>query len=241
MRFDILDSGGRITRRLVHPIGRLLVVALAALLAPSTALQAQDPPSTIPAPVDTLIRPVGPVRPGDVLQLRLLGEEGITGEYIIDNEGIVTIPGIGTVRLANLIPREARAVLDREIRRRIPNPEFDAVFKIRVYVLGAGVAGPGPFVVDPGTTFLQALAIAGGQTERADLEKATVIREGRTYTVNLASGLAGGHVGQLPVFSNDVIVVPARRGFTRENVSFALSALGTALTVVTLIVSLRRD
>ena len=58
--------------------------------------------------------------------------------------------------------------------------------------------------------------------------------------MDLAAGLAGGHVGQLPVFSHDVIVVPARTGFTRENVGFILSLFGTALTVATLVVSLQR-
>ena len=237
MRFDILDRAVRGARAL----GRASWLLLFALILAPGALSAQDPPSGIPAPVDTILRPVGPVRPGDVLQLRMLGEEGITGEYIIDPEGRVTIPGIGTVRLANLSPREAGALLDAEIKRRFANPEYSADFRIRIYVLGAGVANPGPFVVEPGTTFLQVLAIAGGQTDRADLSRTTVNRQGRRYPVDLQAALAGGHVGQLPVFSNDVIVVPARGGLTRENASFALSVLGTVLTVVTLIVSVRRE
>ena len=223
---------------------RLLLLALVVLLGGAAAVPvlAQDPPvAALPAPVDTLVRPVGPIRPGDVLQLRVHGEAGVSGEYIIDNEGVVTIPGIGSIRLANLPPRDARARLDAEIRRRFANPEFSADFRIRVYVLGAGVANPGPFVVEPGTTFLHVLAIAGGQTERADLRRTTVNREGKTYPVDLAAGLAGGHVGQLPIFSNDVIVIPARGGLTRENITFALSLFSTALTVATLIASLNRD
>ena len=241
MRFAIPDPSARYDRVRSHLVTALCALATALAICGGPA-NAQDPVTTaLPAPADTIIRPVGPVRPGDVLQLRVLGEEGVTGEYIIDNEGVVTIPGVGTIRLANLPPRQARMLLDREIRTRFANPEFSADFRIRVYVLGAGVANPGPFVVEPGTTFLQVLAIAGGQTDRADLRRTTVNREGRTYPVDLAAGLAGGHVGQLPVFSNDVVVVPARGGFTRENISFALSLLGTALTLVTLIVSLRRD
>ncbi len=219
----------------------LVLAAIAALVSYAAPAAAQDSSAVLPAPVDTMVRPVGPVRPGDVLQLRVFGEEGVSGDYIIDNDGIVTIPGIGTVRVANLVPRQARAVLDKEIRTRFSNPEFSADFRIRVYVLGAGIANPGPFVVEPGTTFLQVLAIAGGQSERADLRRTTVNREGKTYPVDLAAALAGERVGQFPVFSNDVIVVPARGGLTRENVTFAISLLGTALTLVTLVVSLRRD
>ena len=228
------------TNGVTRHLGRLVAVLVAVSLAPGSSA-AQDPPAALPVPADTVVRPVGPVRPGDVLQLKVYGEEALSGDYIIDNEGTVTIPGIGAIRLANLVPREARNVLDREIRRRLANPEFSADFRIRVYVLGAGVASPGPFVVEPGTTFLQVLAIAGGQTDRADLRRTTVNREGRTYPVDLAAALAGDHVGQLPVFSNDVVVVPARGGFTRENVQFALSLFSTVLTVATLLVSLNRD
>ena len=241
MRFDIPELKGPWPAR--RGLMRWVVnIASCALLFAPVGMDAQDPVPTVPpAPLDTAIRPVGPVRPGDVLQLKLLGEEGMSGEYIIDPEGYVTIPGIGSVRLSNRTPREAQTVLGTLIRARIPNPEFSADFRIRVYVLGPGVSNPGPYAVEPGTTFLQVLAIAGGQSDRANLERTTVNREGKTYPVDLAAGLAGGHAGQYPVFSNDVIVVPARRGFTRENITFALSLLGTALTVVTLVVSLQRD
>ena len=218
---------------------RALLAALFAAAFP-LALDAQDPPPVpLPEPADTIVRPVGPVRPGDVLQLRFAGQEGVSGDYIIDNEGVVTIPGVGSVRLAGLTPREATAALDQLIRVRFSRPEWTPYFRIRVFVLGAGVANPGPQVVEPGTTFLQVLAIAGGQTERADLKRTTVIREERQYPVDLEGALAGGHVGQLPVFSGDVIVVPAKTGLTRENIGFIASLVGTALTLVTLVVSLR--
>jgi protein involved in polysaccharide export with SLBB domain len=217
------------------------IVCIAALLLAPTALTAQDPVTPLPVPADTIARPIGPVRAGDVLQLRFFDQEGVTDDYIIDNEGIVTIPGVGTVRVAGLTPRQAKDSLEQEIKKRFANAEYVANFRIRVFVLGPGVGSPGPFVVEPGTTFLQMLAVAGGQTDRADLRRAAVNREGKQYPVNLASALAGGHVGQLPVFSNDVIVVPAKTGFTRENIGFALSLLGTALTIATLVVTLQRN
>ena len=238
MHFDIPDSRHRcrFTSRSLW-----LIILIAVCSVPGLA-RGQDPvPAALPVPTDTVVRPVGPVRPGDVLQLRFSGQEGVSGDYIIDNEGIVTIPGVGIVRIAGLTPRQATYALDTLIRKRFSRPEFVPYFRIRVSVLGPGVATPGQFVVEPGTTFLQMLAIAGGQTERADLRRVAVIREGRQYPVDLEAGLRGGHVGQLPVFSNDVITVPARTGFTRENVGFILSLLGTTLTVATLVVSLQRN
>src|SRR5688500_18772225 len=154
MRFVIRERSGASSMKRRAASMRATGIAAALILAfglPATWADAQDPvPPVLPPPQDTIVRPVGPVRPGDVLILKVLGSEGVSGEYIIDNEGVVTIPGIGTVRVANMSPRQARAVLDQEIRRRFANPEVAADFRIRVYVLGAGVANPGPFVVAPG-------------------------------------------------------------------------------------------
>src|SRR5687768_2314117 len=158
MRFDIRDRVHRVRSMTARACHRALLMALAMVAVP-VALDAQDPPPVpLPAPTDTVVRPVGPVRPGDVLQVRFAGQEGVSGDYIIDNEGIVTIPGVGTVRLAGLTPRQATEALDREIRIRFSRPEWVGYFRIRVFVLGAGVANPGPLVVEPGTTFLQVLA-----------------------------------------------------------------------------------
>ncbi len=241
MRFDIPDSvrGLVKTSRL---IGWRAVMAILAMVSAASSVAAQDPPTTPPpAPTDTVLRPVGPVRPGDVLQLRFSGQEGVSGDYIIDNEGIVKIPGVGTVRVAGLTPVQADSALGREIAIRFARPEWVAYYRIRVFVLGAGVANPGPLVVEPGTTFLQVLAIAGGQTERADLRRTTVNRENRQYPVDLASALSGGRAGQFPVFSGDIIVVPAKTGLTRENIGFIAGLVSTALTLATLVVSLQKN
>src|SRR5688500_10115783 len=117
MPFDIPERGVRYSSRFVVA-SLLMLAAIVALVSFPAVTDAQDTSAVLPAPVDTMVRPVGPVRPGDVLQLRVFGEEGVSGDYIIDNDGIVTIPGIGTVRVANLAPRQARAVLDKEIRTR---------------------------------------------------------------------------------------------------------------------------
>ena len=45
-------------------------------------------------------------------------------------------------------------------------------------VLGE-VRAPGPFAIEPGASLLQLLSRAGGPTERADMSKAQVVREGR--------------------------------------------------------------
>jgi hypothetical protein len=95
--------------------------------------------------------------------------------------------------------------------------------------------------VDPGTILIQLLTIAGGPVGEADLRKTKVVRDGRAYTVDLESALAGSPAGRIVLYSNDYVVVPKKTGFTRENLAFLISGLGVALTLINLIVTINRS
>lgn len=184
-------------------------------------------------------RNVGVLRPGDVLKVVVFREKELSGEYLIDSRGIVQIPGLGDLQVGGSSPVEAKALLREQlIRRGIGEPEIAVYPLIRVSVLGE-VRSPGQYPVDPGTSLLQVVAQAGGPTESANLERARVIREGRAFKVDLRSALAGSAAGRVVLYSNDVVVVPRKTGFTRENVSFLFSALTVVLTVVNLVATLR--
>jgi protein involved in polysaccharide export with SLBB domain len=81
------------------------------------------------------------------------------------------------------------------------------------YVLGE-VRKPGAYQLDQATTALQAVAMAGGFTERAAPNRTKVIRtlpNGRqeTHVVDLNDVIKRGRKdGDLPLAANDVIVVP---------------------------------
>ena len=95
--------------------------------------------------------------------------------------------------------------------------------------------------VEPGTTLLQILTIAGGPSATADLRHTRVLRDGRSFEVDLESGLAGSGAGRVVLFSNDYVVVPKKTGLTRENLGFLFGAVGASLAVVNLIVTLSRS
>lgn len=227
--------------------GRLLpavALAAAALGAPLVALSAQEPPQPAsgvpPAPRDTTVRNVGVLRPGDVLDIVVYREKELSNKYLIDSRGFVQIPGLGVVQAAGLDPTQVKAALEESLRQRgFERPELSVQPLVRVSVLGQ-VRAPGLYPVDPGTSLLQLITIAGGPVENADLRKTRVVRDGRAYTVDLESALAGSSAGRIVLYSNDYVVVPRRTGLTRENLAFAFGIASTLLTVVNLIVTLRR-
>lgn len=223
---------------------RLAIRVAVALVLGSSSLRAQDnipaPSDSIPAPTESIQRSVGPLRPGDELNIVVFRNPELTGVYLIDSRGLVQIPGLGTLRVAGLDPTQATERLQQAlVTRGFAAPEIAVRPLIRVGVLGR-VSSPGLHSVEPGTTLLQLLTIAGGPAEDANLSRTRVVREGRVHVVNLQSALEGGAAGRIVLYSNDVVEIPKRRGFTRENIGFVLSGLTAVLTLVNVIVTLNR-
>lgn len=214
------------------------------LLAASSPAGAQQPQTCRavdePAPTDTSLRRVGALRPGDLLRINVFREKEISGEYMIDSDGRLVVPGLGAIRAAGLDPREFESRLQGLLECRGIVPDVAVQVQIRLSALGE-VRSPGTFPADPGISVLQLLTIAGGPTPLSDLEKARVIRSGRAYPVDLRAALAGDAAGNVVLNSNDVLVVPKKGGISRENVSFLMGFVGVAVTVANLVVTLSRD
>jgi polysaccharide biosynthesis/export protein len=200
----------------------------------------QNAPS-LPPPADTAARPTGALRQGDILQLKVYRDSELSGKYLIDARGDVQIPGLGTIRAAGLTPSEVSDRMIEAMRvRGFRDPELAVQPQIRVSVLGE-VRIPQLYSVDPGVSLIQLLTLAGGPSDRADLQHTRVIRDGREFVVDLQSALAGSPTGRVGLYSNDVVYIPRKGGLTRENATFILSIISTALTVVTAVIVLTRN
>jgi protein involved in polysaccharide export with SLBB domain len=187
-------------------------------------------------PVDTLAGATGTLRPGDLLNLRVYRDSELTGKYLIDAEGNVQIPGLGVVAVAGLTPPAVTARLAQALRDRgFRTPEIAVSPEIRVSVLGE-VRLPALYSVEPGARLIEVLTLAGGPTEHANLRHVRIIRDGRARDVDLRRALAGEGGAPVTLYSNDVVYVPARRGFfSQENVTLAATFLSLVLSAITLI------
>jgi protein involved in polysaccharide export with SLBB domain len=151
------------------------------------------------------------------------------------------MPGLGVIRVAGLDPTQVSERLrDQLLKRGFANPEIAVQPLIRVGVLGQ-VGTPGLHSVEPGTNLLQLLTIAGGPLQTADLRRTRVLRDGRVHVVDLESGLSGSAAGRIVLYSQDVIEIPRRTGWTRENIGFWLGGVSALVTVVNLFVTLNRS
>ena len=208
-------------------------------VAPASAQNVPPPP---PPVQDTLpSRRVGVLRPGDLLKIAVFRDKELSGDYPIDARGYVQIPGLGVIKAAGLEPTD---VTDRLrlalVERGFARPEISVQPMIRVSVLGE-VRSPNVYPVDPGTSLLQLLTVAGGPSERARLKDTRVIRDGQAFQVDMEAGLKGSAAGRIVLYSNDVVVVGRKKGLTGENIGLTLTAASLLLTILNIAFLVRNN
>ena len=107
---------------------------------------------------------------GDQVRIITYGEDQLTGEFRVDDQGNVALPLLGTVAVAGLSPEQMAGRIADELRRRKllhdPSVSVEVLAYRPIFVLGE-VAHPGQYPYQPGMTMLTAVAVAGGFTYRA--------------------------------------------------------------------------
>ena len=142
--------------------------------------------------------------PGDQLRIITFGEEQLTGEFRVDDQGRIGFPLIGTVQAGGHSPKELEAEIGRALSKGdyLTNPHVtvEVIAYRPIFVLGE-VNKPGQYAYQPAMTFLTAVAVAGGFTYRAVQSYGTVVRTtgdaAQTGKVSERSFLAPGDVVQV--------------------------------------------
>lgn len=171
------------------------------------------------------------LRAGDTVQIEVLEDNTLNRTAIVLPDGQISIPLVGSVPAAG---RSLAAVQQDLAARLAPNfATAPTVFvtmnslaertpssprTIDVFVLGAANT-PGRVEMKPGTTFLQAIAQAGGLSPFAAKKRIQLRRVDRSgseqvYTLNydaIERGAVSG--GSTRLMDGDVIVVPQRKLF----------------------------
>jgi len=155
-----------------------------------------------------LRNPAGPyiVRTNDQLRIQVYNEPTISGDYVVDGTGFLSVPVAGRVRAGGLTVEQ----LERKVTAQLNSGILkDARVSIQIttyapfYIRGE-VKKPGEFPYKPGLTVGDAVALAGGYTYRADESKAYV------RPVDGAAEVARSLGTDPPVSPGDNIRIPER-------------------------------
>jgi polysaccharide export outer membrane protein len=116
---------------------------------------------------------------GDQVRIIVFGEDQLTGEFRVGDQGRIEVPLLGSVIAAGSTPQELGTSIASQLKERNflrdPSVSVEVVSYRPVFVLGE-VAKPGQYPYQPGMTVLTAIAIAGGYTYRAVRNRASIVR-----------------------------------------------------------------
>jgi polysaccharide export outer membrane protein len=203
---------------------RTLILLVLLALAISPSLRAQDSVAAVT------------VQPGDLVRLTVYRETDLNGEYLVDENGMATLPLIGRQRLAGLGFDALREHLILEYQKHLRNPSITVTPLRRVNVLGE-VQRPNLYAVDPTVSLVGAVAMAGGATPEGDLRRIRVIRGGQVIRNRVGEAET---LTALDIRSGDQIVVD-RRSWMDRNSAAVVSAILAIPSLVSTIILIARN
>jgi polysaccharide export outer membrane protein len=123
---------------------------------------------------------------GDEIRVTTFGEQTLSGVFTIDDSGSIALPLLGPTPADGLTTRGLADEISGALRSHKlltdPNVVVDVVKYRPIFVLGE-VKSPGPYPYLPHMTMLSAVAVAGGFTQRAVHERASIVRIGPGGTI----------------------------------------------------------
>lgn len=172
------------------------------------------------------------LEPGDAVSLRIWPDDGgYSGEYFIGSSGLLALPYIGEVQAAGVPVEE----LEASIRRGYQGQRTEIVVSIvpRFFVGVTGqVRSPTIYPVNPTQNIYDVIALAGGFTPAADLEKVRIVRDGQVIPINALMSLERGiDLNRYTLRSGDQIVVPQRGGINIRTVFEVVRTISTLVLV----------
>ncbi|HSL70419.1 MAG TPA: polysaccharide biosynthesis/export family protein, partial [Longimicrobiales bacterium] len=123
--------------------------------------------------------------PGDAVRITVMRHPELSGEFAVAGDGTLVHPIYRELRVAGVTMPDAERMVHQLLGRFEARPEFvlDPLFQVAV---GGEVRQPNLYPLRPSTTIAQAVAVAGGATDRGRLDRVRLFRGGREYMIDLS-------------------------------------------------------
>ena len=169
------------------------------------------------------------LRPGDALRITVLRHPELSGEFPVNGDGVLVHPLYRELRVSGVPLSETEQMVRNVLARFDAKPEFviDPLFQVSV---AGEVRQPNLYALRPTTTIAQAVALAGGVSERGRLDHVRLFRAGNEYRVDLTRPERG--MSTELVQSGDQIMVGRRSSVFRDYIAPAGSIIGAIAALV---------
>lgn len=177
------------------------------------------------------------LQPGDVLRLLIWRQPDMSGDFMVDETGMVTLPMLGPRRAAGIPITQLRAALVSEFQQQLRTPSITVTPLRRINVLGE-VNKPGVYPVDLTVTLSEVIAMAGGVNPQGDVRKISVVgKDGRVITRRIGPDATLTETG---IRSGDQVLVGSRSWLERNSAQVFATGVSIAASVLTAIILTRR-
>ena len=159
------------------------------------------------------------LQPGDVVTVDVFQVEAVSGDREVDALGRIQMPLIGPVPAVGLTSTQLAEALTAKLNESfLRNPRVQVVIKSvrqQTITVDGSVTNPGIYPVPGPVTLIQAVALARGPTQDANVRRVVVFRRINGQRQAAAFDLSTIRSGVDPdpeIFGDDVIIVDGSRG-----------------------------
>ncbi len=142
---------------------------------------------------------------GDNLRVTVFGQEDLSGRFLVDGSGFISLPLIGEVKAGGLTVREVEQTIVKKFKPDyLKNPSVSvAVLNYRPFYIIGEVKKPGSYAYVSGMKAINAIALAGGYTYRARENRLSLTRandpERKKQPANHDTTVLPGDIIDVPV------------------------------------------
>lgn len=172
---------------------------------------------TLPAPdplATAAVQRIQRIGPLDTVSVEVFGAQDLRRQGMVDASGMFAVPLIGSVQAAGKTPDELAADIANQLRGRyLRDPQVTVTLveiRSQQVTVDGSVRQPGIYPVVGRMTLQQAIAVARGTDEYAQLNQVVIFRNVNNQQMAALFDLRAIREGRLvdpEIFANDVVVV----------------------------------
>lgn len=121
--------------------------------------------------------------PYDEIEIKVAGEDDLTGVYKIDDEGSIIFPILGRINVKDMTVAQAEERIAKPLEKDYFKSKATVYIQVKKFhkrkvIISGEVRNPGPYEIeeDKGISLIDLITLAGGPTDKACLNSTTVIR-----------------------------------------------------------------
>ena len=175
------------------------------------------------------------LKPGDGVRVKLLNvSDNVSGDYFVHKNSTLQLPYIGIFDANKMSFKALRNIIIQKYDSLYKNPELTVQPLFRVSILGE-VNNAGVYHITGYETITDLLAIAGGETNSADMDDIYVTRNNNKIEFDAEKVLEDGEtLSDINLQSGDKIFVPRTFWSKSNDASIVISALAVVASIFTI-------